>query len=157
MKRFFCYVFAFVGLLAGFSSCTNMGGIDSSLKGDFVCQEVVVVMDGKTTSYSGEDLEKGVLSYVPFYYEIDFKTGGKCLIYVSKDDSTPDMVDYSIKDNYIYLAYSGMNMPLFKIKSNKGKTLALELAEMLMEASKFDILVEYDSELESVIATYQKK
>ena len=160
MKRLFCFALALVGVLTGFSSCSKTDGSgsvsESSLVGDYVCQKIVLVADGTTTTYPGEDVGKGVLESLPFYYEIDLMKGGKCSITEYKG-SIPESDSYSVKDNYFYLAYSGMDLPIFKIKSKSGKTLVVEPTEAWMELIQLGFLLNYDSELESAVATYQKR
>ena len=157
-------------MMAVFPSCEKDGGIDggksSGLEGDYVCQKVEITFtNGKTKTITDKEdwVRKDEYSlfeerdYNVFDYELYFSNGR----YKYKTDYTDTLMDggsYSVKNNYLYLGFMGLEAAPYKIATNSGNTLVLEATEDYISlANLSNELYGASRSIKKTTATYKRQ
>ena len=130
MKKQICSLLAILALCSSFISCEKEGNGDSSLVGTWLCvKEETTMSDGTVLTYTDKsDWSFNSSSDTSFPYLLTFSSdgviSGRTYLEV---EGIP--INYTMKSGYIY----SLGIQCWKIVSNNGKTLVLELSDAQLE------------------------
>ena len=132
MKKQICLFFTILALCSSFISCEKEGNSDNSLVGTWLCvKEETTMSDGTVYTYTDKSDWSLNSSGTSFPYLLTFSSdgviSGRTYLEV---EGLP--INYTLKNGYI----CGLGIQVWKIVSNNGKTLVLELSDAQLELDK---------------------
>ena len=135
MKKLFFAASLLLGLSVLFCSCDKEKGIDgsdsSSIVGVYVCQKAEVSFSKGSISFSDKTDWTEDQDYLYFDYEYDFRADGSVYVKMSYLEEA-NRGTYSVQDGYLRMRVD-TDYFRYKIISNSGNTLKLELSDELLE------------------------
>ena len=155
MKKQICSLLAILALCSSFISCEKEGNGDSSLVGTWLCvKEETTMSDGTVLTFTDKSDWSINGSDTSFPYLLTFSSdgviSGRTYLEV---EGLP--INYSLKNGYI----CRLGIQVWKIVSNNGKTLVLELSDAQLELANMaqETLYPGDPLYVKSVATYSKQ